>query len=229
MPKRKLTESLKSKIKKDYARLRQADYEGDALRYLKQVRGAHKGHRTQKKNREADKQKIKEKIQPTSKITKGRPIKVGGKTYQPGDKVYEIIVLSAQNKNQSVKDFLKENNSALEKLIKDYLVFAKTEIDTFRKIINEIPDDAKIYSPIKTKVISARTASFNLHMLNKTLMEVCQIYPVIFIEYAIDLDSNVHFNCPRPGEYKDFEDCGELKEYLEDLYPKITFIEHDNP
>lgn len=229
MPKRKLTESLKSKIKKDYSKLRQSDYEGDALRYLKQVRGAHKGHRTQKKNREERSKKVKEKIPTTGKETRGKEIKVGDKTYKPGDKVYDIIALSAKQKNMSTKKFVQTYGDALEKLLRDYMVFAKSEVDILRELIKNLPKDAKIYSPIRTKIISAGTASFNLHMVKKTLMEVCSIYPVVFIEYAFDLDSNLHFNCPRPGEYKDLEDCESLRDYLEMNYENITWIEHDKP
>lgn len=228
MPKRKLTPSLREKIKKDYSRLRQADYDGEALAYLRQVRGAHKGHRAQKKAREEKAEKLLGKLQPEAVITKGKAIKLGGKTYKPGDRVYDLIVLSARNKGQTLSKFIKEHGKDLEKLISNYLVFARIEVDNLRQLITQLPDDAKIFSPVKTKTISKRTASFNLHMVKKTLMEMCAIYPVVFIEYAIDLDSNLHFNCPRPGEYKDFEDCSELKEYLDDRYPNITYIEHDN-
>lgn len=228
MPKKKLTPSLKEKIKKDYHRLNQSDFEGEALTYLKRVRGARKARIAQEKKRAEREEKVKGAI-PKAEITKGKDIRVGDKVYSPGEKVYDIIVLSAKNKGQSVKAFVKEHQVALEKLLSDYLMFAKTEVDKLREIIKLLDDDKKIFSPIRTKVISKRTASFNLHMVKKTLMEMCGIYPVVFIEYAFDLDSNLHFNCPRPGDYKEFEDCSELKEFLEDEYPKITFIEHDNP
>jgi len=60
------------------------------------------------------------------------------------------------------------------------------------------------------------------------MIELGPIYPLVFIEYAFDLTGNLHFNCPRPGEYKEFESWDELKDFIDDQYPNITYIEHDS-
>lgn len=229
MIRRKLTERLKETIKSDFKSLRKKDFDGEALAYLNRVKGAHKGRVTQKRQRKEQKEKLAALAPSDTKgAGKGKGIVVGGKSYAPGTQVYEIIKLSAINKNQTVAKFIKENRDALEELLKNYLIFAKKEIDDLRKLIKALPKSTKIYSPVRRSTTSARNASFILHMIKKTLVEICSIYPIVFIEYAFDLDGSLHFACPRPGEYKDFEDCFDLKEFIDDRYPNITYIEHDN-
>lgn len=227
MPRRKLTGKLREQIKRDYRKLKQSEFEGEALSYLKQVRGAHKGKVAQRKLREVKREKIKKAI-PSAEEKPGRKYKVivKGEVIPPGSLAYQIIEASARNKNQSVKTFVSENESEIATLLKDYLIFQKKEIDDLRKLIGELPKGSLIFSPIKNKKISAATASLNLHLIKKTLIDTCEIYPYVFIEYAFDLEANLHFNCPRPGEYATLEDCEELREYLEDRYPNITWIEH---
>jgi hypothetical protein len=228
MPKRKLTEKLKSQIRQDYSRLKQSDFEGEALAYLKQVRGAHKGLERQKEIRKERSEKVKEKYIPHASQPKDRKpkITIEGNEILPGSLAYEIIEASARNKKQTVKKFVAENRETIGKMLRDYLIFHRKEIDDLRELINSLPSGSKIFSPIKRKVISAVTAHMILHMIKKTLIDTCGVYPYIFIEYAFDLEANLHFNCPRPGEYAKFEDCEELQEFLEDRYPNIEWIEH---
>lgn len=227
MAKKKLTPKLKEQIKANYHQLRQSDFDGDALRYLKQVRAGHKGQKALQKKRKEQTKKIVDKAVPKGEGKKGKTIVIDGKKIEPGSLAHDIIVKSAENKNQSVAKFVKENKEQLGKLLANYLIFERKEIDDLRRLIKALPDDSKVISPIKAKAISRDHASFLLHMIKKALMELCSIYPIVFIEFAFDLEANLHFNCPRPKEYKEFEACHELKEYLEDRYLNITWIDND--
>jgi hypothetical protein len=226
MAKRKLTPSLKEKIKKDYARLKQADYDGEALAYLKQVRGGHRGRVSQRKAKEKKVEKIKKAIPARADKNTNKGVKVGDRFIPKGSSAYIVIEASAKNLGVSVSKFVKMHKDNIEQLLKDYFIFARKEIDDLILLIKEVP--VKVHSPIKGRVIKPSTASFNLHSIKKALIEMCGVYPYIFIEYAFDLEGAMHFNCPRPGEYVEM-DCEELKEFLEDRYTNITWIDHDNP
>lgn len=227
MPKRKLTDRLKAEIKANYRNLRQADFDGDALRYLKQVRGAAKGRRAQGKIREAKAEKVRKAIPTGDADGKGKPITIAGVKHFPGSKIYEIVKVSAANTGMSVSKFVKENKDNLETLVKNYLIFSKKEIDDLRKLIKQLPDESKVISPVRHGGISRKYASFLLHTIKKTMIELAPVYPYIFIEYAFDLDANLHFACPRPNEYQDIEDGEELLEWIDDRYPNITYIRND--
>lgn len=231
MIRRKLTESLKKKIKKSYKSLKKADFDGDALAYLNRVRGAAKGRNAKKKtlHEKEAKEKSKKKGKKTKEKTFKEPknIKVCGTTLERDDPGYIIIAGSARNKNKSIGQFVKENEEAICKMLRDYLVFEKKEIDYLRSDIKSLPSDRKVFVPIKTFTKSHTRASFLLHMIKKTLIELANIYPFVFIEYAYDLNGNMHFNCPQPSEYQDM-DGEELMDFLDDNYPAITFIRNDD-
>lgn len=226
MPKKKLTDRLKERIKRDYHRLRQADFEGDALRYLRQVRGGHKGRRVQARLRKEKEAKVAKQIPKAAEGKKGRSIKIGDHAYAPGSQVYELIKLSALNVGMTMPKFMKEHQGDLEKLIKNYLVFARKEIDDVRRLIKALPRSSKIFSPVKHGGISAKYASFILHMVKKSIVATGLTYDVVFIEYGFDLEANLHLSCPRPGEYKNLEGGGFL-EFIDDQYPNITYIGND--
>jgi len=228
MIRRKLTPSLKKKIKDDYKHLRLADFDSEALTYLKQVRGAAKG-RAAKKKQEKEKKKTSKKEAPKKEAGKKsqEEIKVAGKIIKPGSKAYELISEGAKVKNQSVKKFVQENEAAIEKMLKDFLIFAKKEIDDLIILIRSLDKSSKVFCPIKTKVISRPYAIYLLHAIKKAILETELTYEVVFIEYAFDLSGNIHFNCPRPSEYIEYMG-EELLEFIDDEYPNITYIRNDN-
>lgn len=221
MIRRKLTKSLKEKIRTNYRNLKQADFDGEALTYLKKVRGAAKGRNAKKKKKSPPKE------------SKPHAIKIGDTVIEPDSKAYEIIALSAKNKNQSLKKFVHENKKAIEELLRDYLVFFKTEIDTLIKTIRSLPKGAKIFVPIRGQEKSRPRAIFLLHSIKKAMLELAPIYEVVFIEAAYDLYGNLHFNCPQPGEYKHIgdedndSDYDEILDFIDNEYPSITYIRND--
>jgi len=228
MIRRKLTPSLKKKIKDDYKHLRLADFDGEALTYLRQVKGAAKG-RAAKKKQAKEKKKAPKKEAPKEKARKESQaeIKVAGKIIKPGSKAYELISEGAKVKNQSIRKFVQENESAIEKMLKDFLIFYRKEIDDLIILIRSLHKSAKIYCPIKFKVISRPYAIFLLHAIKKAILETELTYEVIFIEYAFDLNGNIHFNCPRPSQYAELMG-EELLEFVDDEYPNISYIRNDN-
>jgi len=228
MIRRKLTASLKEKIKKEFSKLRLRDFDGEALSYLKKVRGAAKGRKAKKKKHKEQSKKRATRFESEVELTgKEKPLKIGKHTVDPTSKAYEIIILSARNKNQSLKKFVKENESAIEKLLDDYLIFVKSEIDNLIKQIRELPKKAKVFIPIHGKEKSRPRAIFMLHSIKKAMMELAAIYEVVFIEYGMDLYGDLHFNCPQPHEYKDIEDGDELLDWIDEHYPNITYIRND--
>lgn len=224
MIRRKLTKQLKEKIKSDFRKLKQSDFDGEALRYLKQVRGAAKGRSAQKTKKKKAAEKRIEKVVGHGT---GKKIKIGDTTVEPGTKAYELISASAKNKNQSIAKFVKENEKAIEQMLKDFLIFFKSEIETLVQTIRELPKNVKIFVPIRGNILSKARAIFILHAIKKTMLELCEIYEVVFIEAAYDLYGNLHFNCPQPGEYKNIEDGEELLEFIDDRYANITYIRND--
>lgn len=227
MIRRKLTESLKKKIKSDYRKLKQSDFDGDALSYLKKVRAAAKGRSVKKKKQKEASQKRKNKIAAEKTPERAKSIKVGSRVIEPGSKAYEIIFLSAKNTNKSLDRFIKENEKAIEELLSNYLIFFKTEIDNLIKQIRELPKKSKVHIPVHGSEKSRARSIFMLHSIKKAMLELAAIYEVVFIEWGIDLDSDMHFNCPQPGEYKNIEDGEELLDFIDEYYPNITYIRND--
>lgn len=230
----KLTDSLKKKIKEQYRSLHKSDFDGEALAYLNRVRGAAKGrsaqkkvrHEKEKKAKAKQKKKSKGKTKKEKKFRLPKELRICGLVLKKDDPGYIIIAGSARNKNQSVAKFVKDNESAICKMLSDYLVFEKKEIDYLRADIKSLPNNKKTFVPTKTFVKSHTRASFLLHMLKKTMIELAAIYPFVFIEYAYDLEGNIHFNCPQPSEYAEM-DGEELLDFLDNDYPNITWIRND--
>lgn len=227
MIRKKLTSSLKEKIKKDFRKLKKSDFDGDALAYLNRVRGAAKGRASQKKNKkEAGKKAIAKVVSKKTPSVKAKAITIGGITIEPDSKAYEILQASATNTNKTLAKFVKENEKAIEKLLADYLIAFKKECDDLIKLIHELPKKAKVFSPVRTKTITKHYVIFLLHSIKKAILETGVTYEPVFVEASFDLYGNLHVDVPRPGEYKELE--GEdLLDFIDSEYPNITYIRND--
>lgn len=230
MIRRKLTPSLKKKIKNDFKNLRLRDFDGEALAYLRKVKSASNaktGTKPAAKKKTQKKKASKEKTPKKKKVQKSEePIKIAGKIIKPGSEAYELIQTGAKAKNQTVKKFVRENEEAISRMLENYLIFFKKEIDDLIKFIRELPDGSKIFSPIKHKKISRSYVIYLLHAIKKAMLETSLIYEVVFIEYALDLYGNLHVNVPRPGEYAELGG-DDLLEFIDDRYANITYIRND--
>lgn len=225
MPKKKLTPNLKEFLKGNYRKVKQADYEGEALTYLKKLRSL----ASARKHKQTGKTKSKKSTASSRKKTpkKDEEIRIGKRTIKPGTKAYEIIKEGAKIKKQSIKRFASENESAIEELLKNYLIFFKKEIEDMIEEVRNLPKKAKVFIPIRGKERSKQRAIFLLHAIKKAMLELAEIYEVVFIEGAYDLSGNLHINIPMESEYKDITDGDELLEYIDDRYANITYIKND--
>lgn len=238
MPKRKLTASLKKKIKENYHRLKKADYDGDALAYLNRVRGAAKGRKakafgqknTDGKTRGKSKPKqwgvTSSEKQPKRRSYKQIPFYVHGIIIEPGTEAYGIVAASARMRKMSIARFVKENEEAIADLIDGYLVFSKVEIDKLIQIITDLPSKKKTFVPTNGKERPRVKVIFLLHSLKSFMLATCEIYEQILIEFGYDLFGNVHVDVPYPVQYTKFE-CEELLEWLDENYPNISYFKND--
>lgn len=226
MARKKLTEKLKAEIKKNHRKLKKADFSGEALAYLNRVRAGHKAAKTRKRNAgEKKPSKDKSKGKRVEKIDQS--IKIGKKTIKPGSQSYELIKEAAKSKKQSVKKFVSENKEAIEALLDNYLIYGRKEIDDLIEEVKELPSNKKIFIPIKGKIRSKARAIFILHQIKKTLLNLADVYEVIFIEYAYDLNGNMYIDVPIPSEYGSIEDGDELLDFIDENYSNITYIRND--
>lgn len=215
MPKRKLTESLKKKLKKDYNKVKKSDYSGEALTYLNRVRGAAKGRKAKKKIHKEKVEEIKASLH------------ICGRVIAPGSEAWNIIAASARLKKQSIYKYASLNEEAICKLINDFLIFANKEIDYLINEISELPKSKKVFVPVKGKEITRTKAIFILHSLKSFMISTMGIYEQILIDYAYDLFGNIHFDAPYPIQYTRYKEDGEMDGFLDENFSNISYFKND--
>ena len=205
MPRKKikLTDRLKEQIKKDYARLRLSDFDGEALTYLKKVRGAAKGRKTQRESVA----KIDELVIPKD------------------SELYRIIERGAELKGMSVAKFIKKFKKELLEVAEKGDFIASRETEYMIEDINHIRKGNKVLVNDGNGYMVAPKLRdiFNIQQFTQHILSNSDIFLIVYrVHYKTTGDISHYL--PPPEEYQDLEDEESLESMLDSYYPEITYL-----
>jgi hypothetical protein len=206
MPKRqlsKLTPKTKEKIKKNFKELRLSDFKGEALAYLRKVRGAAKAR----------------------KDKKGKQAKVSAVAIPKDSEAYRIIEAAAKKNKMSVAAFIKKHKDSIDKLLKDGDVVLNRETEYLIRDINKLPAGKKIFVNDGNGYFKRSKGKAILYLqLLLQLVHSTDIFLLIFrVHYK--LNGDLTFYCPDPDSYEGMEgDEEEVESLLDEYYPEITYL-----
>lgn len=199
----KLTDKLKAEIKQKYASLRLKDFDGDALIYLRQVKGAAKGRKAQD-----DKKAVVEDI----KIPQN-------------SELYRIIQRGAELKKMTVKQFIKKYKKEILLLAKegDFIVQRETEylitdIQRLQKGAQVFVNDGNGYQKTGRKSDILHIQQFTQHIVSNT--------DIFLITYRVHLKTTgdlTHY-LPSLKEYEELDEQEDIEAMLDSFYPEITYL-----
>ncbi len=202
MPKRKLTPKLKSFLKENRFKVRQADYAGDALQYLQRLR---KSAKAAKKRKEST-------------------AKVGNVIIPRDSELYEVLETSAAIKGETVAAFIRKNKKAVQALMTDGRIVMQRETSYLINDINRLPKRNKIY--INEVETGRGDAIYTVQNFTSQAMHYTSTVVVMY-EVSYDLTGNMYINIPQLEEFDDLvemieegdmdEDDNELLDFLNDM------------
>lgn len=191
MPKKKLTAKLKASLKKDYRRVKQADFSGEALKYLKRVRAAHKGQKTKKKKGTYEK-----------KISRR---KTGLLTYEA------MISALAKGKKMSVAKYKKKY--AKELLLLQNFGEARAWMEC-ELLAMEIQFNPRAGTMVNSHRVKRGTGIFEVLKLKRTILSTGLTYDKIEMLYGVTQKEMYNLFIP---EYDKSEIEENPKEWLDNL------------
>lgn len=200
---KKLTDRVKEKIKKDYRSLHLKDFDGEALVYLRKVRGAAKGRKAK-----------------ADSVARVEDLAV------PKDsEMYSIIVKSAKMKKMTVKQFMKRNKDAIKEFMKDgdivlprvteYLIGDINKLAASKKVF---VNDGNGYTATSHKQDILHIQLFTQHILQHT-----DIFMIVY-RVHFKLNGDLTHYLPPDDEYGELEEASDLEEMLDTYYPEITYL-----
>ncbi len=202
MAKRKLTEKLKKQIKENPYRLRQADFSGDALKYLHKVRGARKAVKTKE-----EKKRYKE---PRRK-KEGAPPQVS-----------DLIKVAADSKGMTVKQFRKKYPKEISDFETTGKLYYNREMDQVVMDVKFLPKGTSVY--LNGKRVRRAAAMLKIKQVKYKAMQTGLTYERMNMEVNYDAKGNIYLELPTSKEMNN-EDLGEgneLLDHIEENYP-ISF------
>lgn len=201
MAKRKLTEKLKKQIKETPYRLRQADFSGDALKYLHKIRGARKAVKTREAKRTYKEPKKKSEGAPFDTQTQ--------------------IQDAAKTVNLTAKQFKKKFPEETADFEAGNVLPFSRDIELLKKDISfNVPKGQHIFN--NGEKISRNQARYLLVRLQNKMQASAIIYDRIPIEHYYDGKKNLHIAIPEPREYNYLQD-EEILTFIAENYPNVAF------
>jgi hypothetical protein len=199
---RKLTDSLRVRIKKDYAKLNRKDFDGAALTYLNRVKGAAKAR----------------------KIKKGKIAKVDDLVIPRDSEIYRIIERAAKSKKMTVAAFIKKHRDAIEALMKDGDIVNQRETEYLIEDIKKIRKGGKVYVNDGNGYV--RTPSLNDIYNIQAFTQAVAVTDIFLIIYRVHykLNGDLTHYLPVPDEYEGIEENEEMMQMLDTYYPEITYL-----
>lgn len=169
---RKLTAKLKEQIKADYRHLKLQDFDGDALTYLKKVRGAAKGR---KAKRDA--------------------VAHVGETIIPKDSdLYSLIQTGAKHRKMSVKAFIKKYKDEIDALLKNGDFVLERESDKLIHDLASLKQPRKVYVNDFNGFVRtpSKEAILNIKLFVQYIMAHSDVFLVLFRTH-FKLNGDVYF------------------------------------
>lgn len=163
MPTKKLTDRVRAKIKGEYRKLKESDYSGEALTYLRRVRGAAKSR----------------------KIKEDTTLYIGKFKVPKNSNLYEKIAGSAKMKNKTIKQFLKNKNNAkaVMMLARDGGVTVSRESEYLMEDIKKLPKGRKVFwNGIEV------TRVYAISLLMEIQSSSAQLSNIVMIRYRVRYD-----------------------------------------
>lgn len=199
MPKRKLTSKLKDFLYENRWKVKQSDYDGEALAYLKRLRAATKAA---KKRRE-------------------QTAIIGNIKIPRNSKLYELIEASAKLKKQPINKFIKENTDAIDELIEGDRIVLHRETSYAIQDINRLPKRSKIF--INGEQVSKGDAIHAVQSLTSSAMQHTETV-VLNYELSYDYNGNLYLDLPTEEEIEEAEDNPELYDEMLDDHEGLVSI-----
>lgn len=200
---RKLTDRVKEKIKSDYNKLRLSDYDGDALVYLKRVRGAAKGRKAK-----------------ASRVAKVDELRI------PVDsEMYRIIEKAAKMKKMTVKAFVKKHRASIEALMKDGDFVVQRETEYLISDIEHLPKGKKVL--VNDGNGYHKTAKLtDIYDIQQFTQHVASYSNIFLLVYRVHykLDGDLSHYLPPEHIYEVAEEEQEVIDLLDEYYPEITYL-----
>lgn len=200
MIRKKLTDSLRERIKAHPNKFRKKDLAGDALTYLNRVRGAAKAR----------------------KIKRDTTAKVGETTIPKDSELYVLVQAAAKQHNMPVAKYIKTHKEDIDKLVSDGKLFIEREVEY---IIKDFERADKIY--INGRRAGKGDAMYSIRKFKDEMVRRGAVYPIINIEYAFDLRNNIYIKFPEPDVIEDLETPEDMRALIEEEYSNIKYIPND--
>lgn len=199
----KLTEKVRGKIKSDHAKLKLSDYDGEALIYLKKVRGAAKGRKAQR-DRKAT---FEDFVVPKD------------------SELYRIIEAAAKLKKMSVNRFVKEYKKQLMALAEEGDFVQQRETEYLIEDIRRLKKGKKVFVNDGNGYTSVAKLKDILHLQNfmQHVFAFTDIFMVIFrVHYKLTGDLSHYL--PDEKEYDPLTEEKDIEAMLDNYYPEITYL-----
>lgn len=188
MAKRKLTDKLKAFLYANRWKVKQSDYEGDALAYLKRLRAASKA----------------------AKKRKAATATIGKTAIPRNSELYETIAESARLKKTTVAKFVKKYKKEIDALLKDRKIVLQRETSYAIDDIRRLPKKSKVF--INGEQVTKGDA---IHALQSFTGSAMRHTDTVIINYEMTYDLNGNLNLTLPTD-KEIEEAEELAENGED-------------
>lgn len=206
MAKKKLTPSLKAKIKSDYSKLKLSDFEGEALSYLKKVRGAAKGRKTQRESKAV----------------------VDDFEIPKDSELYDIVKKAAKLKKMSVKRYISKYKEELKNLLQEGDFVVQRETEYLIEDISKLKKGKKVFvNDGNGYIVRGRNQDIlNIQQFTQHVLSHTDIFLIIYrVHYKLSGDLSHYL--PDAEEYEGAEDPQSIEEVLDSYYPEITYLKSD--
>jgi predicted HicB family RNase H-like nuclease len=224
MAKKRLSKKLKAQIDKSPFRVKKSELSDSAREYLEKARVARR----------------KEIVRDREKSY----IRVGELLIPYNSEMGQIVSKSAEAKKMSVNKYVKTYKEEIKRLAEKGSTHTTREVDYLIKDMNVAP---KIF--VNGNEVSKTKAKFYLQNFKNTFVNEGEVYPIVNIEHAYNLQGELFINFPLPDEYENFsteyssdEDESEdtakesggrtqlvrhWRKFVSTKYPKIMYIPND--
>jgi hypothetical protein len=203
MAKRKLTARVKEQIKKSPFRVKQSDFTGEALKYLRSTRTRRKTQIEKERESEQD-LVINDIVVPRNSNT------------------YQKVKAAAMLSGMTLKAFVKKNKAITEQFVKNNKFFTEREADQLKQ---DVEGANKIF--VNGKEVTQGQFNYRVTRLKNILAANLESYRTL-IEGYYDSEGNYHVDLPDVKDYADL-DPEEMEDYLESKFENITFYKNTQP
>lgn len=167
------------------------------------------------------------RVQGAAKARKAKAdgtLQIGNAVVPKNSDLYAIIKAGAEAKGQSVKQFVKENKEALEKLMTDGDIVLQRETDYLIKDLQALSRGKKVFVNDGNGFsrFKKENAIFNLQTLKMHASATTDIF-LIYFRVSYKTKGDIYFYCPELKQYEGM--IGQSFElFLDDYYPEITYV-----